>query len=203
MEVFMKKIVLTLVIALLFTGCSGHRKASATKVGEMTPQQIAQAWEKAGAPSEGHKALQPLIGNWTAVTKMWVTPEDQPEVSTATSKSYWILGGRFLEQDFESEFHGQKFNGRGLIGFDNSADQYVGTWIDSTATGVMNSSGIYDEAKKSIIMFGEYTDPVSGLPKETKSVTTIASNDKHIFEMYERADNGEEFKSLEITYSRQ
>ena len=41
--------------------------------------------EAAGTPGAAHKALEPLVGNWTAEVKSWMTPGAPPTVSQATA----------------------------------------------------------------------------------------------------------------------
>ena len=80
--------------------------------------------EAAGTPGAAHKALEPLVGNWTAEVKSWMTPGAPPTVSQATAKSTWVMNGRFVQQEFTGDFMGKPFRGVGLTGYDNTKKKY-------------------------------------------------------------------------------
>ena len=42
--------------------------------------------EAAGTPGSGHKALEPLVGNWTGEVKSWMAPDAPSVVTKATAK---------------------------------------------------------------------------------------------------------------------
>jgi hypothetical protein len=44
------------------------------------------------------------------------------------------LGGLWLTSNFEGEFGGMKFTGKGIDGYDPMKKKYVGTWVDSMST---------------------------------------------------------------------
>src|SRR5690554_4478294 len=72
---------------------------------------------KHATPGEGHKALKPFVGSWNARVTMWMDPSQPPIEADGVMENRWIHGGRFLEQRYTGEFMGEKFEGRGYIGF--------------------------------------------------------------------------------------
>jgi hypothetical protein len=144
--------------------------------------------------------LKPYVGTWNAEVKMWADPDKDPQMSRGTMTNRLILGGRFLEQKFVGK--GDKFEGQGLLGYDNLAKVYVSSWVDSMTTGEFMQTGTYDPAAKEITLKGRVLDPVT--EKEIGSRTTLSSvqDDKYVFTMYSTEENGKEGKILEITYTK-
>ena len=156
--------------------------------------------EAAGTPGAAHKALEPLVGNWTAEVKSWMTPGAPPTVSQATAKSTWVMNGRFVQQEFTSDFMGKPFRGVGLTGYDNTKKKYSNVWIDDMHTSMFTSEG---EGENNVITLeGKYDCPITDrkdLPM--KQVLLIVSQDKHVFEMHDPT-KGSDSKTMEITYTR-
>jgi Protein of unknown function (DUF1579) len=153
-------------------------------------------------PGEGHKALEPLVGNWDYTVTWWETPDAKPQKSTGTSEAKWIMGGRYLEQTAEGMSMGQEFKGMGIMGYDNMEKEYNGVWIDNMGTGMMTSTGSYDPAAKSFTEKGSFTCPQEGGEKSYHGVTTLINPDKYTYEMYVAGKDGKEVRVMEIVYTR-
>ena len=168
----------------------------------MNSQEMMDRMKKAGAPGAEHAQLQPLVGKWKATTKWWQDPTRDPEVSTGTSESKWIMGKRFIREEYHGKMMGQPFEGEGLLGYDNVAKEYISTWMDTMSTGLMTSTGKYDAASRSLEMTGTMSCPLLEHKMENRMVTRIVNDREHVFEMYDMTPDGKEFKNLEITYKR-
>src|SRR5271167_1771162 len=97
---------------------AGIATSSRPRGGDLNQEEIMKKMQAAGTPGPEHKALNAFAGDWKAEVKCWMQQGDQqPSVSQATSKVRWILGGRFLEEDFHGEVMGKPFSGLGLLGF--------------------------------------------------------------------------------------
>jgi hypothetical protein len=174
-------------------------KPAAAKV---DPAEVMKKIEAAGAPGAQHKALEPLVGEWTAEVKCWMNPDAAPTASKGTSKAEWALNGRFLREEFSGEMMGKPFRGIGLTGFDNLKQKYVTVWLDDISTAIMTSEGTADASGKVITFTGKMDCPVTGdkdIP--VKQVLRIVSRDTHTFEMHDTR-LGEKSKTMEITYTR-
>lgn len=158
-------------------------------------------WTEYATPSEGHKVLEQLVGNWEYTLKYWSSPDTSPEESTGTNDVKWILGGRFLEMDVNGRSMGQPFEGMGIMGYDNAKKEYVNTWIDSMGTGMMNATGSYDAETKTLTETGSYTDPIAG-QQTFKGVTKFIDEDNVSYEMYISNPEGKETRVMEINYTR-
>ena len=112
-------------------------KKPAAKTAAPDQQAMMEAWKKASIPGEMHKKLNDMVGTFDASVRMWMDPTKPPEDSTAVSVNKWVLGDRFVESKYEGTMMGEPFNGLGYTGYDNVQKRYVGTWMDSTTTGIM------------------------------------------------------------------
>jgi hypothetical protein len=153
-------------------------------------------------PGAEHKVLEALAGEWEVQTKAWMGPDAPPMESKGTTKVQWILGGRFLREEFSGEMMGMPFQGMGLTGYDKFNRKYTGTWIDTMGTGVYTSEGQASDGGKVLTFTGKMDEPVTGAKaKPTKYIITIISPDKHLFEMHDLT-LGEKSKVFEMTYTR-
>jgi hypothetical protein len=160
-------------------------------------QEMMKKAEAAGRPGAGHKAIEHFAGNWRCEVKCWMDPNGQPQQSQATAKTAWIMGGRFLQEDFQGDMMGRKFNGRMIVGYNNLKQVYQSVWFDDMNTALFTTEGKGDS--KGITLEGKGTCPATGrIDIPMKAVYRVISPDKHIFEMF---DNDK--RTMEITYTRQ
>ena len=165
-------------------------------------QEMMKKIQEAGTPGPAHKALDPLVGEWSAEVKLWMAPGAPPNITKGTAKSTWILGGWFVQQEFNGEFMGKPFRGIGMTGYDNMKKKYSSLWMDDVSTGMFTSEGKPDSGGKVITFEGTYACPETGdLDRPSKQVVRIISRDKHVYEMYDPS-KGDNFKTMEITYTR-
>lgn len=166
-------------------------------------REMQQKMEAAGKPGPGHRALDALAGNWKAEVKCWMEPGGAPHVSQGTAKATWLLNGRFLDEEFHGEMMGKPFVGRTLLGYDNNKQTFNSVWISDMQTAIFVSEGKGENDNKVITLEGKSNCPASGQKDMAiKSVYRVLSPDKHIFEMF-NGSQGENAKTLEITYTRQ
>ena len=168
----------------------------------MMDEEVMKKWQEYSTPGEGHAALNPLVGNWDYTMKHWMSADASAEESTGTSESKWILGGRFVEQFVNGTAMGQPFEGRGIVGYDNSKKAYDSIWLDNMSTGLMTSSAAYDSATKVLEEKGSFFCPMINGQRTFRAVTKITDDNSHIYEMYMTDEKGVEFKAMEINYKR-
>jgi len=159
---------------------------------------------KLATPSEGHKKLDVLVGTWNATNKMWMDPDPSkpPSVSQGVSEHKWVLGGRFLEQRFEGQFMGMPYTGLGYTGYDNYKKKYVGVWMDTAGTAMMNSIGSFNTAGKVLRTTARMDDFTTGKVMTVRENLTIAGNDEVKMEIFGPAPDGKEYRMMEIVYTR-
>lgn len=154
--------------------------------------------------SDHHKKLEPFVGTFKAQVKLWMGPGD-PMVSTGVMTNSWVLGGRFLKQDYRGDQQGQPmppFEGHGYWGFNNTTGKYEGFWIDNASTMMQTEVGAIESSGKVWTMVGEMTNPQTKQPLSKRSVITLHDVDHHDLEMYFSGPDGKESKAMEIKYER-
>jgi hypothetical protein len=185
---------------LLGTGVNAADKDASREPGS-DMEEMMKKMEVAGTPGAAHKALEPLVGEWNAEVKTWMAPDAPPTVTRATAKAEWIMGRRFVQEEFNGEFMGKPFRGLSLTGYDNTKQAYNSVWIDDIHTTMFTSEGKAG-GDREITLEGTYDCPITG-QKDVgmKQVIRVVSRDKHILEMYDLS-KGENVKTMEITYTR-
>ena len=192
---------LLVVIAALAIGADEKSKSAKPAAGQMDEKAMMEAMAKYSTPGPEHKALEQFVGTWDANVKMWMAPGAPPQESTGTAENKMALGGRFLEQHYEGTFMNQPFTGMGYTGYDLYKKQYIGTWMDSMGTSIMNSTGTAD-ASGTMTFTGKMDDPVAKKTQPFKETMRVVDNDHHVFEMWSPGPDGKMFKMMEITYTR-
>jgi hypothetical protein len=163
-----------------------------------------EAMMQAATPGKPHKRLDPAVGTFDAKMKIWMDPSRPPEESTGTAENRWVLGNRCVEQKYEGTFMGQPFSGIGYTGFDNVTKKYVGSWMDTGGTSIMNTTGKADPSGKNLSFSGTVFDPVTRKPCKITEKVTITDNDHHTFEMWgPDPATGKTYKMMEATYTRE
>ena len=175
---------------------------SAPKAASSGEKARLEAWQKASTPGEPHKKLEAIVGTFDTRVRSWIDPSKPPEDSVGTSVNTWVLGGRYVEQQFDGTMMGEPFTGIGYIGYDNVQKKYVSAWLDTSGTGMIYLVGSADASGKTVNGHATMWDPVSGKPFPVDSKLVITDNDHHSFELTGKAPNGRMSKLVEIQYTR-
>ena len=165
------------------------------------PEDMAEMM-KLAQPGEHHEHLAKLAGKWNSKGKFWMQPGAEPTVSEGTVEVTSIMGGRWMKSDFEADFMGLPFSGLGLDGYDNLSQKHIGVWVDSMGTMMMTFEGTCQDNGRVTTTYSKFNDPASGTAMTMKAVTTIIDDDSWKLDAYMRAPDGNEFKSMEILYTR-
>ena len=169
---------------------------------EQLQKVMEEAWMRYMTPGEEHAQLAKRAGEWNFQGKMWPYPGLPAEEFEGTSSIKSVMGGRYLFEEAVSEFQGQKFQGFGISGFDNLTHEYVGTWIDNMGTGITRFRGTASTDGKVIHYTGEHPDLFNDRYKTVRSVETITDDDNFVVSMYDTTPDGQEFKMMEMSYTR-
>ncbi len=170
--------------------------------GQPSMEEVTKIMQDVGTPGKEHAALNPLVGEWTCEVKFWMAPGTDPDVSTGKMSRKWILGDRYLIEDYEGTAGGMPFQGQGINGYDRGQKKYFGMWMDSMSTGFHLQMGTADASGKRFTYTGDNFCPIKGGMKWTKSTLEISSNDKHVMKMYEKDPHGKEFQNFDMTCTR-
>lgn len=175
---------------------------TAASAGEPDQEETMQAYMDAARPGEPHRYLAEKAGSWDCTIRSWMEPGGEPMVSEGTEESRMVLGGRFLESEFSGSMMGMPFEGRGVMGYDNGKQKYVGTWFDNMGTGIMSFEGNFDAQKKALVCHGSYVDPVTGQVQQSTLVSRELGPGRSVFEMWGPGPDGQDVKWMEIEYAR-
>ncbi len=158
-------------------------------------------WQAAMTPAAGHARLETMVGTWRAKTTFTMAPGGAEQVHGGTSAHRLVLGGRFLEQVYTGTAMGMPFEGIGYTGYDNVMKRYVGTWMDTFGTGMMNSVGVGRPSDTKIAGVAEAYEP-SGKKKVFETIIKIADRDHHSYEMWTKGPNGKKYRVMIVEYER-
>jgi hypothetical protein len=176
----------------------------AQKPPAMSPEQKAmmEKWDAFMKPGEEHRLIARREGSWTMRVTMWMAPGAPPESSEGASEARMIMGGRYLEEVSSGTFNGMPFEGRGITGYDNARKKFVFAWFDNMGTGIMLGEGTYDPKTKTYRSVAKTTDPMTGKTKTVRGTDTMIDADTWKSEMFDKAPDGKEFKTMEIVYKK-
>jgi hypothetical protein len=161
-----------------------------------------EAAMKLAQPGKYHKMLDPLVGTFQAEVKIWMDPTStEPNVSHGAMTNSWILDGRFVQHEYEGEFMGEAFRGKGLTGYSNNAEEFQGLWVDTWTTNLSISNGEISADGKTLTLNKTDVDPTSGQEMTVKEVIQIVDKNKHTMTSFVDTPAGEQ-KMMEIVYTR-
>jgi len=152
-------------------------------------------------PTEEHERLRKEVGVWDAKMTAYMGEEPMTAQGVETNT---MLGDFWIVSEFEGEFAGLPFSGRGQYGYDPNAKQYVGSWIDNFSTTLMTMEGDDDKETGALTMIGKTFDPSLGKLIDHKMVSKMIDDDHRTFTMYMKApEYGEDWvKTMVIEYTR-
>jgi hypothetical protein len=151
---------------------------------------LAQAQEPPKAVMELDH-LKRLVGTWEA----------ESESGTGTMTYKMGLGDLWLIGDFEGEFGGMNFQGKGLDTYDSATKKFRSVWVDSFSTAPRIMEGNLDDDNKIMTMTGEGPWP-DGTTAKFKSVTEIKDADTVNFSLFVVDKDGQEQPLITIKYQR-
>lgn len=155
-----------------------------------------------GIPGAGHAVLAPLEGTFKVEMSVYMlmgTPEKPAISRDIVCRRIWVGDGRFLRDVTEGSFAGSPYYREGLLGFSNVDQRYEWVTVDGSNANMMiyrgeNGSG----ARLPIEMSGVFTDQgwlgekMAGKPVGMRTVISIESHDRHVFELYFTPPDGAE-----------
>jgi len=175
--------------------------AGAVMAQDMSPEKQ-QAMMKAMTPGEHHQHLARFAGKFEYTNKMWMAPGAPAMESKGTSDAKMVMGGRYLQDFITGDAMGMTFEGMGWTGFDNQSGEYTFAWIDNMGTGIMRGTGKCSADGTVITLTGTVLAPGVPEPLSFEQVVTYIDDDHHKMEWYMPSEEGEMFKSMELSYTR-
>jgi len=155
-------------------------------------------------PGKMHEHLAKGVGEWQGKSTMWMYPGAQPASSECTSTVTPMLDGRFIKVEYKGEMPGMgAYSGFGLYGFDNVAQKFVSTWIDSCGTGMASGAGELSPDGKTLTITRTYNCPLTKKPVSMREVETITGPNTKTLEITGTdPKSGKEFKMLSVEFTK-
>jgi len=159
-------------------------------------------WQAYATPGDMQKMMASWSGNWDADISMWDKPGAPPTKSAGKTVNKMVMGGRYQESNHTATMMGMPFEGHGMLAYDNAKKVFQSTWMDNMGTGLMNMSGSWDAATKSLTLTGRSVDPATLGDKDFKEVMTVIDDNTQTMAMFTNGPDGKEMKMMEIKYTR-
>jgi len=175
---------------------------SESKDAGTSSESLVDALVRYAMPGEHHKLLEKMAGQWDMTIKYRMNSETPAVESQGTCERKWILGNRFLLEEFDGGALGLPFQGLAIYGYDSFQQRYTSAWVDTMSTAITTNLGTCQDACKLINFVGRHGDPWTGTMRPSRGITKLADDNRHVLELYEPDGSGKEFKILEIVYTR-
>jgi len=197
------KLCITLVLMLAACAPENAHVTSPSQPAPVEPAHLTPSeWSALSKAGPSHELLEMFVGDWRTDIAFRDSPNGKEQISTGRSQTKWILGRRFVKEEFIGEALGERFQGIGIMGYDNGARHFSNVWVDSMNTAMATASGRYFAEQNRFEFVGEVYDPLQGREKRVRSTIDIRSPNEYTFTMFDSSPTGDEFPSLEIQYHR-
>ena len=157
-------------------------------------------------PGPEHEQLTSYAGAWAVEVRMFAGRSAIVYEGTADNRA--IVGGRFLQVEYQSKGKANDTEGVFIIGFDSRHKRYALVALDNFGTYFVTSQGKRDDATAKIKMLG--TDDESmmkalGFTKEFVHALDLRSADEFAVEVWivdTRTPASKEMKYMEYVFKR-
>lgn len=162
-----------------------------------------EAWRTLSQPGEQHKHLEHFVGDWDVTMKVYMTgPGSGAMESKGTASVKWVLGGRYLLEEYEGSMMGMPYNGMGMTGYDKGKNLYVTTWASTVDTQLLVLSGSRNPATGVFDYYGEMDEPMMNVFGRTiRNEVRVLDENTHVVGVYD-LHAGPDYKVVEIEYKR-
>jgi hypothetical protein len=151
----------------------------------------------------GYAYLQQFVGTWTGTASIWEAPGAEPITSPYVATSQMILDGKYLETKITGTYMGMPFEGIQIIGYSIATDKFTIQWISNLTSDFCISEGTLDETGKIRTDIADSEDcPICPSAEGFEMVTHLIDNDHFSITQYHSGYGPEQYKALEITYTR-
>lgn len=152
-------------------------------------------------PGPEHSQLMKWVGTWDVAFTQWMTTGEPEKQAHGTSTFTSMYNGRYIHEDYVSEFAGKSFLGTGAIGYDRAAKHFVTTWYDNRGTGIVRLSGSATREGQEITYHGTMVCTQTRQEVHLRHVVSWDSDDRFTVSMFNHGD-GQERKVMELAYTR-
>lgn len=162
-----------------------------------------QAFDQSLQAGGRHHALGRLVGRWRGTTRVWFEPDTVADEAPINGTIRSVLGGRFVQHEYETTFMGELQHGLALYGWHIDRRAYEAAWIDSAHTGtqLMYSEGAKGDARFAVL--GHYGGHDDGMPWGWRTEIALEGDDRLVITAFNITPQGEESKAVETVYTRE
>jgi hypothetical protein len=140
------------------------------------------AMRQASAVNDQHRDFAKSIGTWQARYTCFMDPS-HPQEGTGTSTFETILGGRYLVEHANGNMPPMgPFQGLGIMGFNNTTNEYEYVWLSDSGTAIMTAHG-QRMPDGTVSMSGDFVDPVTKAKNNCQMQWRDLSENEKRFEM--------------------
>jgi hypothetical protein len=163
-----------------------------------------KAMMDAATPGPMQVELAQRVGTWKGTTNSWMAPGAPATVSECSMVASTLLDGHYLKTEYSGDIPGMgPFSGLGITGYDNGAQRFVSTWMDTMSTGMMHGTGTRSADGKTITWAFSYYCPVRKGMAAMREVETMVDPNTMTLEMYgSDPKSGVEFKMMQLEVKR-
>jgi hypothetical protein len=191
------------------TSTLSHAESGEPPTTEKTEQEknVRAALER-NKPSEHHKRLEVLAGEWQTEWKVWPVPgRPAADVTKGAATFKWTMEGRFLRGAYTGEMMGgKKFEAELLLGYNPLRRQYEVNWVNSFEVSMARYAGqgkLDGDKLSTLTLTGKQDNCATGQTDvPCRSVFTFVNKDRIVEELYAPDKDGKEYKAVEVTYNR-
>ncbi len=152
-------------------------------------------------PGPEHALLAKYVGTWDVSFTHWMQKDAEPEKAEGKAVFSSVFDGRYIREEFTSEFHGKPFLGVGILGFNRLENRFVLTWYDNAGTGILYTTGTPSTNGRDMTFQGTQSMPKKQGPTMVRHVYSMESDDRFTTTVFSE-DKGNEWKGMEIIYVR-
>lgn len=205
-------------LAFIFSACKDTKtdssvttdsKDSSSTVAKSAPTYdtsnaaMEKAWMAYATPGPMHQLMASSNGTWTGEATMWMSPDSLPTKSTIKTVNKSIYNGLYQESVNTGSFMNQPFEGKSIMGYDNTKKKFFSTWVDNMGSGIMMMEGTYDSTSKTFNFIGQGTNFMDGSDCTIKETFQIVDDNTHVMKMWgPDFKTGKEFQTMEIRMTR-
>ena len=152
-------------------------------------------------PGPEHSQLMKWIGTWDVAFTQWTAADEPEKQAKGTSIFTSAYSGRYIREEYASDFAGKPFMGTGTTGYDRAAKHFVTTWHDNMGTGIAHLAGSATREGQEITYHGTMMCAQTQREVHLRHVVSWESSDRFTISMFNRSE-GKERKVMELVYSR-
>ncbi|MBI3407572.1 MAG: DUF1579 family protein [Planctomycetes bacterium] len=155
--------------------------------------------KKGDEPTEPHKAMAKLVGEYTTASK-FTLPDGKTVEAKGAAKLASVLGGRFVQETNESTMMGKPVNGMRLFGYNNASGKFESVWTYTGSTAIMVLIG--EKSGENTVDFRGAVDVGKNKKADFAVVYTVVDDNTFTVDLAATMPDGTQGAMLKTTYKR-